>query len=346
MPFSFIPVGPLISTPVLPKKATRVRALPERVAHELTFPRLTGYRYELAGEKLRVQFDERAGMSLSTAAVPTMVENAPIIGETAVHTLDELKARRTQEVDFLLAKLVYEKYFCGDDGDRKPWLFPQILSAAARWREQCLTCKDDCFPQLLLLVEYAHTAADKIYRAIIESTPGEQKLLPILQPYDAVGSTSYVDFDTTRPVWASDPDKCHISHVVCDTDSWEQKMAQVLEGMDEALSYVKNHNLQFFIPYTYEGEAHNYIPDFIVRLRTPHGAQPGARAPEPLNLIIEVSGEAKPEKAAKVETARSLWVPAVNNDGRFGHWSFLEISDPWDAKNTMRAHLGAQGEPA
>jgi len=336
VPFSFIPVGPLITTPVLPKKATRVRALPDRVAHELTFPRLTGYRYELAGETLRVEFDESAGMSLSTADVPTKVEVEPLIGLKEVHTLDQLKARRDQEVDFLLAKLVYEKYFRVDDaagvGASKPWLFPQILAAASTWRRQCLTCKDACFPQLLLLVEYAHTAADKIYRAIVDSTPGEQKLLPILQPYDTVGSTSYVDFDTTRPVMVTDPEKCHISHVVCDTDSWEQKMAQVLEDMPEVESYVKNHNLGFFIPYTYEGEAHSYIPDFIVRLRAPVGAPP-------LNLIIEVSGEAKPQKAAKVETARSLWVPAVNNDGRFGRWAFLEISDPWDAKDTIRAHL-------
>ncbi len=361
VPFSFIPVGPVIGTPVLPKKATRVRALPERVAHELTFPRLTGYRYELGGEELRVVFDGSAGMSLSAADVPTMVENAPLIGESVIHTLDDLKARRAQEVDFLLAKLVYEKYFCGDDAAggqaRKPWLFPQILGAAGAWRRQCLTCKDDCFPQMLLLVENAHTAADKIYRAIVDSTPGVQKLLPILQPYDTMGSTNYVDFDTTRPVMLTDPGKCHISHVVCDTDSWEQKMAQTLEGMDEVESYVKNHNLQFFIPYTYEGEAHNYIPDFIVRLRRPDGVQmsmdagrragqaapAGAPAREPLNLIIEVSGEAKPEKAAKVETARSLWVPAVNNDGRFGRWAFLEISDPWDAKNTIRAALAGEG---
>ncbi|MGO8685438.1 MAG: DEAD/DEAH box helicase family protein [Thermoleophilia bacterium] len=352
VPFSFIPVGPLISTPVLPKKATRVRALPERVAHELTFPRLSGYRYELAGETLQVEFGEGAGMALSTADVPTRVENAPIIGESVIHTLDDLKVRRGQEIDFLLAKLVYEKYFCGDGGDgkgaasvaesaaagdRRPWLFPQILAAARAWRRQCLTCKDDSFPQMLLLVELAHTAADKIYRAIVASTPGEQTLLPILQPYDTVGSTSYVDFDTTRAVMVTDPDKCHISHVVCDTDSWEQKMAQVLEDMDEVESYVKNHNLGFTIPYTYEGETHNYVPDFIVRLRA------DARTREPLNLIIEVSGQSKPEKAAKVETARSLWVPAVNNDGRFGRWAFLEISDPWDAKHTIRAALAAEG---
>jgi len=339
VPFSFIPVGPLITTPVLPKKAARVRALPERVAHELTFPRLTGYRYELAGETLRVEFDESAGMSLSTADVPTKVEMEPLVGLGGIDTLDQLRARRDQEVDFLLAKLVYEKYFRVDDaageGASRPWLFPQILAAAGAWRRRCLTCKDDCFPQLLLLVGYAHTAADKIYRAIVDSTPGEQKLLPILQPYDTVGSTNYVDFDTTRPVMLTDPDKCHISHVVCDTDSWEQKMAQVLEDMDEVLSYVKNHNLGFFIPYAYEGEAHGYIPDFIVRLRAPGGAQP-------LNLIIEVSGEPKAQKAAKVETARSLWVPAVNNHGGFGRWGFLEISDPWDAKNTIRATIAVE----
>jgi type III restriction enzyme len=311
-----------------------VRALADRVAHELTFPRLTGYRYEVAGEKLVVEFDEQAGMLLSTADVPTMTESAPIIGETSIHDLP-LDQRRVQEVDFLLAKLVYEQYFCGEEGDLRPWLFPQILQAARSWRQQCLTCKDDCFPQMLLLVEYAHRAAEKIYRAIVASTPGVRRLLPILRPYDTVGSTSYVDFDTTRPVWVTDEDKCHISHVVCDTDSWEQKMAQQLEEMDEVESYAKNHNLGFTIPYTYEGVAHQYIPDFLVRFKAAEGE-------EPLDLIIEVSGEPRPEKAAKVETARSLWVPAVNNDGRFGRWGFLEISDPWDAKNTVRAHLAAE----
>jgi len=356
VPFSFIPVGPVISTPVLPKKATRVRALPERVAHEITFPRLTGYRYELTGERLHVRFGEGAGMALSTADIPTEVENAPIIGESVIHDLDQLKERRAQEVDFLLAKLVYERYFCASDDAgadaRKPWLFPQLLTAARAWRRQCLTCKDDCFPQMLLLVEYAHAAAEKIYRAIVDSTPGERRLLPILQPYDAVGSTSYVDFDTARPVMVTNPEKCHISHVVCDSN-WEVKMAQVFEsiqGMDEVESYVKNHNLGFTIPYTHEGEAHSYIPDFIVRLRL--GAQTGVSAPVDagdgqalLNLIVEVSGEAKLEKAAKVQTARSLWVPAVNNDGRFGRWAFLEISDPWNAKNTIRAYLPETHRP-
>lgn len=42
----------------------------------------------------------------------------------------------------------------------------------------------------------------------------------------------------------------------------------------------------------------------------------------------EVYGEARKDKAAKVATARNLWIPAVNNHGGFGRWAFVEIDDP------------------
>nr|WP_239993168.1 hypothetical protein [Candidatus Methylomirabilis limnetica] len=64
-----------------------------------------------------------------------------------------------------------------------------------------------------------------------------------------------------------------------------------------------------------------------------------------MNLIVEVTGEKKKNKAAKVSTARSLWVPAINNHGGFGRWTFIEISDPWDAKNLIRASLKKGAKP-
>jgi type III restriction enzyme len=59
--------------------------------------------------------------------------------------------RRVQEVAFLLAKLTLEKYFHDDDGNSKPWLFPQILGITRRWLDECVVIKDNVFPQLLLL---------------------------------------------------------------------------------------------------------------------------------------------------------------------------------------------------
>lgn len=331
VPFSFIPCSGATRDPKPGPLPTRVRAIESRIACEIIFPRLLGYRYDVTGERLTATFTEASRLALSTADIPTKTENAPIVGESSIHTLDDLKRHRPNEVAFLLAKLTLEKYFRDDDGNDKPWLFPQLLGIVKRWLAKCVMLKDDTFPQLLLLIEFAHDAADRIYKAIVTSTDGTAALKPILRPYDNIGSTRYVDFDTTRPVFATRDDKCHISHVVADTDSWEQKTAEALEGMPEVVRYVKNHNLSFTIPYTLNGEEKNYIPDFIACINDGHGPD------DLLNLIVEVTGEKKKDKAAKVATARTLWTPAINNHGSFGRWAFIEVADPWDAANLLRS---------
>ena len=333
VPFSFIPCSGATTDPKPGPMPTRVRALDSRISQEITFPRLLGYRYDVAGDRLTATFTDESRLTLSTADVPTKTENAPIVGETSIHTLDDLKRRRPNEVAFLLAKLTLEKFFRDDDGNDKPWLFPQLLGIAKRWLAECLTLKDNTFTQLLLLIEFAHDAADRIYKAIVASTDGTAALKPILRPFETNGSTRDVDFDTTRPVFATRADKCHISHVVADTDSWEQKMAQSLEDMPEVIRYVKNHNLGFAVPYTLNGEEKNYIPDFIACIDDGHGSN------DLLSLIVEVTGEKKKDKAAKVSTARTLWVPAINNHGGFGRWAFVEVADPWDARNIIRGFL-------
>ncbi len=346
VPFSFIPCSGSTKEPKPGPMPTRVRALESRIACEITFPRLLGYRYDLDGERITAKFTEDSKLALSTADIPTKTENAPIVGESSIHDLNDLKRRRPNEVAFLLAKLTLEKYFRQDgeertdrpkehkfDGEVKSWLFPQVLDIAKRWLAECVVLKDNTFPQLLLLIEFAHDASDRIYKAIVGADEGQAVLKPILRPYDTIGSTRYVDFDTTRLVYATREDKCHVSHVVADTDSWEQKLAQTLEDMDEVVRYVKNHNLGFTIPYSFNGEARNYVPDFVVCINDRHGPE------DLLNLLIEVTGENKKDKAAKVATARTLWVPAVNNYGGFGRWAFTEIDDPWDAENAIRVFL-------
>src|SRR5204863_8500539 len=157
-----------------------------------------------------------------------------------------------------------ETYFRDDEGSTKHWLFPQLVDITRRWIRECVVLSDNTFMQRLLLSEHRHDAGDRIYTSIITSREGQKTLKAILRPYDTIGSTRYVDFDTTRPVYSTRADKCHVSHVVADTDSWEQKMAQTLEDMDEVVRYVKNQSLGFMIPYTLDGQSRSYIPDFIV----------------------------------------------------------------------------------
>jgi len=336
VPFSFIPTSGSSIDPQPGPMPTRVRALENRLACEITFPRLIGYRYDMAGERLTAAFTAESCLSISTADIPTRIELSPIVGESSIHTLDDLKRRRPNEVAFLLTKLTLERYFRDDEGNDKLWLFPQLLAITKQWLAKCVTLKDQTFLQLLLLTEFAYDAVEHIYKSIVAASDGTATLKPIPRPYDTLGSTRYVDFDTIRPVYPTREDKCHISYVVADTDSWEQKMAEALEDMPEVIRYVKNHNLGFTIPYTLNGEEKNYIPDFIACINDGHGLD------DLLQLIIEVSGEKRKDKAAKVATARALWVPAINNHGGFGRWVFIEIDDPWDAQNTIRGFIKQQ----
>jgi type III restriction enzyme len=272
-------------------------------------------------------------MALSSKEVPTKTVVDSIVGAHDEHGLESLKTRREQEVVFALAKLLLDRYFKDNEDNLKPWLFPQLVAICRRWLVECVTSKDDAFPQMLLIEEYKHAAAEIIYQSIVTSTEGRKTLRPILRPYEWVGSTQYVGFDTTRNTYPTRADRSHINYVVCDTESWEQKMAQALEEMKEVVSYAKNQNLGFEIPYTIDSDERWYRPDFLVRIDDGHGKE------DLLTLIVEVSGEPRRDKAAKVATARNLWVPAVNNDSRFGRWAFIEVTDPWDAKNTIRAAL-------
>jgi len=55
---------------------------------------------------------------------------------------------------------------------------------------------------------------------------------------------------------------------------------------------------------------------------------------ELLNLINEVISEKKKEKAAKMATARTLWVPAVSNHGGYGRWAFPKPPTPGTPKSS------------
>jgi type III restriction enzyme len=333
VPFSFIPSAGSEKEPKPGATPTRVCALEDRVDCEITFPRVIGYRFEFKGDQLTHTFTQDSKMAISTADLPLRTEMSSILGESNFNDLYGMKDIRLQRVDFELARIVLENHLRDVDGNLKPWLFPQIIKAVREWRETCLTCKDDMFPQVITFTALANQAAKKIYHSIVTSTSEEKTLLPILRPYDTLGSTRYVDFDTARDVYRTRPDKCHVSHVVLDS-GWEAKLAEILENeMEEVIHYVKNFQLGFTIPYTLNGEEKSYFPDYLIRVNDGHGKD------DLLNLILEVSGEARKDKAAKVETARNLWIPAMNNHGGFGRWAFLEIVDPWDAKNAIRALL-------
>jgi type III restriction enzyme len=84
----------------------RVRALEERIVCEITFPRVIGYRYELAGDRLSAEFTADSTLAISTQDLPTRTGMASIIGEARIHDLYGLQERREAEIDFRAASWV------------------------------------------------------------------------------------------------------------------------------------------------------------------------------------------------------------------------------------------------
>jgi type III restriction enzyme len=332
VPFSGFPVAglPETRTPPTPKPGKAVRADPERLLAldekdkprrylEVTFPRVVGYRFDVPADRLSATFGPEHHETLTTQDIPTNTTNAPVVGELAKLTLDEMKALRPQTVAFHLATHLQQHHF-----PDKPWLFPQLLGIVRNWLgdpvgdSPNVDYGDDTFPSLLLFGERKHAVCEKIRNAIITGSGGAARLRVELQPNDSSGTTAGVSFDTVKDCWTTDPAKCHFNLVPLDSD-WENIVSGRLEEMDEVRAYAKNQGIGFRIPYTCDGRAGNYYPDLVVKLDDGRGTA------DLLNLVLEVSGQKKKEKDAKVQTAKTMWVPGVNNLGTFGRWSFLEI---------------------
>ncbi|WUH99273.1 DEAD/DEAH box helicase family protein [Spirillospora sp. NBC_00431] len=337
VPFQFIPtVGK--TKDVTLKPTHRVKAEEDRAHLRITFPKLVGYRIELPDEDLYAKFGPDSLFRLTRADVPLQTVSAPVAGEVEEHELDRMRNARPQQIAYHIADRVVKQYLKDDEGTIKPWYFPQILDITRQWMVECLTCEGGTFPGLLMVESNTDIAARKIFHESIQGQGGRHaRILPMLRSYDREGSTDDVSFFTTKHVYPTAEERCHVNYVVLDGpsgNSWEEHTAKVLEAIPSVASYVKNDHLGFAIPYAIGGRNHQYLPDFLVRLKESDDGVPRT-------LIVEVSGSHKPVDPTqeKARAARGRWVPAVNNHGGFGQWNYCEITDPRTARTQIEGAI-------
>src|SRR5439155_25889549 len=113
-----------------------------------------------------------------------------------------------------------------------------------------------------------------------DAAAGETPELPQYEQNREPGSTAEVSFWTSKDV--REVQKSHLNYVVADTKKWEQTAAYVLDTDPRVLAFVKNDQLGFAIPYLHNGQPHDYVPDFLVRLRRKGGGE--------IRLILETKG--------------------------------------------------------
>jgi type III restriction enzyme len=119
----------------------------------------------------------------------------------------------------------------------------------------------------------------------------------------------------------TDAVKSHINYAVYDSQ-WEITEAFELDRNSLVYSWVKNDHLGFEILYIHNGIHHKYRPDYIIRLTNG------------IFLILEVKGQPKPQDVSK-QVALGEWIQAVNQDGRFGKWTWTVSTHPKDLGNII-----------
>ena len=118
-----------------------------------------------------------------------------------------------------------------------------------------------------------------------------------------------------------------MNYVVADTRQWEQSTAYYIDCHDAVEAFVKNNGLGFAIPYLHDGRMHDYMPDFIIRLKNN----------KLRHLILETKGF-DPLEEIKTQAAQR-WVDAVNADGQFGVWVYKIVHKPEEVTEAIDSSL-------
>jgi len=336
VPFEVIPVKKKpVGKRETQKISTLVKALPERKHLEITFPRVEGYVYDIK-HKIKINLEDVPYLIIDPSNEPTEVIAKPAAGyrigrpdrlgpgPEVLHDRNPFHhEKRLQATVFEIAAEI-TKRLKNKNGEWsvRSILFPQVLNIVWEYLESRVIVSEDVPLEEVALLKYKQRIIERLSEAIepdIEA--GEPPILPIIERFRPIGSTSEVLFRTVKPCIGTL--KSHVSHVVLDAPKWEHNVAYQLEQIPEVVAYVKNDHLGFSIPYEWEGVEHEYIPDYLIRLKKKNGKE--------IKIILEVKGF-ETEKDRQKEVAAKKWVRAVNHHGEFGRWTYIICKNPQKLK--------------
>ncbi|WP_316164549.1 MULTISPECIES: BPTD_3080 family restriction endonuclease [unclassified Bradyrhizobium] len=339
IPFDFT-AKPVIAPPQPPRETIQVKAItPDRDVLEIRFPRVEGYRVELPEERLSADFNDDSVLELSPDLVgPSITRNSGIIGQGVDMSLDHLGDMRPSSLVYNLTHRLITTKWREPGEEPNLTLFGQLKRIVKQWLDTCLVCKGGTYPAQLMYQELADMACNRITAAITRHFIGERPIKALLNPYNQVGSTRRVRFNTSRAErWdtCGPPPKNHVNWVILDSD-WEAEFCRVAEAHPRVIAYTKNHNLGFEVPYRYGSENRKYLPDFIVKVDDGKGPD------DLLNMIVEIKGYRREDAKEKKATMDTYWVPGVNHLGSFGRWAFAEFGEIYQIGTDFEARVKAE----
>lgn len=335
IPFDFAGDGTIINTPPEPPDVVQVKAIhPDRDHLTIRFPKVKGYYLNVDANNVAIEamFSEESKFVLKdddTGPINTSVSG--FVGpenDLIIHAKD---IRESEVVAKLTSEFIARYYSQGEKFSQmdKTLLFPKIKRLVIQWYREYLSAENNMFKEMVIFYEnFIRIACEKINVAIVRCQTELKNSIPdaFLDSYEPTGTTYPINFRINRnkkPLFETDADKCPINYAVCDS-GWEVEFCKTLESNKRTISYVKNYNLGFEVPYTIAGESKKYLPDFIVLISA---EEKGYTKENPLHLVVEIKGFKYIDANIKKEQMETFWIPSVNKLGVYGHWAFIQLDE-------------------
>jgi type III restriction enzyme len=314
IPFEVLPMAKVGAAGGTERTVTVVKSDAERQRqHEILFPRVVSYVSDVK-YRIKIDIDALEPVIVTPEEAPTLVGVSSVVDDRSMpqtfHDRSEFyENNRVQSAIFAVAARVTANL-------RNRLLFPQVLNAVKEYWRKKVQYSGKIDEREACLERYINLVTQNISDAIRSDDEEEQRFLPVLDPYRPIGSTNGVFFQTS--LHCVKTVRSHVSHIACHSKVWERDLAVHLERHPAIQSYVRNYRLDFSIPYQWTGQTHQYVPDFIVRIRRSDGTI--------LHLVLEVKGMEDNVDRIKITAARK-WVDAVNNWGKLGAWDYAVVKD-------------------
>jgi type III restriction enzyme len=340
VPFEVIPFKANPTGPTPPKvKRYHVHAVPEKEEFKISYPRVEGYTQGIRN-RVAMDWESVPSLTLEPGRIPPEVELKGLSvnnrgrlslagpGALAAASLADFRSQhRMQKLVFELAGSLTKDY------SSQPRcvvpshvLFKQLVPIVQRYVDEKVNALPPADKKDLFLAPYYGWLVEILTENLRPDTAsGEAPEVPRFEQNRGAGSTSEVSFWTSKDV--REVHRCHLNYAVADTRAWEQSATYYIDTHPATAAFVKNAGLGFAVPYLNDGQMHDYIPDFLVRLKT---------TPE-THLILETKGYDLKEEF-KVAAARR-WVDAVNADGSYGRWAYEIAKRPTEVVEILSKYV-------
>ena len=311
-----------------------IYALPQKEELMIRFPRVEGYRQAVRG-RITCDMDKVPTLKIDTTRIPPEVEmkagladnsGRPSLhgpGKTTMAGLEEFRQQARLQKRMYEMTVALARHYVNDAKCKLPAgvLFQQLYRVVQGYIDDKVDAPSPSDKKDAFLSPYYGYIIEALRQNIHpDESAGETPELPRYERMRGDGSTAEVDFYTLRKPYSVT--KSHINAVAPDTKKLEQAAAWCLDQHPRVFSFAKNEGMGFGIPYLHDGETHDYIPDFLVRLQD-----------KDRYLILETKGydELKDIK----QSAAERWVAAVNADSNYGQWQYAMAYNVEEIKDIL-----------